>query len=268
MKAICPHCRYVFDHDAPEGQLYRCAQCGEFFHVGDDLGHFTTTKENVQGTVRPPDAKEAQEGETGSIVHALAEERELPLDTSGIPGSIEAQDRIRAPESRRNKRNAFRQMVYEYSRVPQAIRDFCAASDNGKDTSLCRKQVPIVVRIYGTVMMYLSVIGILASILGLYITVKEAWGPGPLLACIFSFAMCYVSMCIGKGLTKGQRSAVYAMYVLALLHGVPLAVALSISAGWTLSDFLVLGLWALWYLPPIFSAFGHWEAFSKGRSIG
>jgi hypothetical protein len=35
MKPICPCCQYVFDHDAAEGELYKCARCGEFFHVGD-----------------------------------------------------------------------------------------------------------------------------------------------------------------------------------------------------------------------------------------
>lgn len=48
MIPVCPSCGYKFGHDAPEGQVYKCIQCREFFRVGRKAGD-TKGVESVAG---------------------------------------------------------------------------------------------------------------------------------------------------------------------------------------------------------------------------
>lgn len=122
MNPICPSCGYRFDHDAAEGQLYRCPRCREFFHVGDGLEHVKSTNEDAEGIAQSADVKDAQEGQSGSAAHVLSHDRELPPDTSNIPADTGAEAEIQAPAGSRITGHVFRGMT-------QSIGGSCASHD-------------------------------------------------------------------------------------------------------------------------------------------
>lgn len=122
------------------------------------------------------------------------------------------------------------------------------SSHNGK--------VPKLVIVYGSIIMVLSAINL---VIGLVVTVMQFKQGGIFVVfwiAIYFFAV-FVMYRLGKGLKAGERSAVYGMCFLSVL-----AVIIGIIRSNPLEMFLIILSVIIFFVPPIISAFKHWESFN------
>jgi hypothetical protein len=117
-------------------------------------------------------------------------------------------------------------------------------------------RIPLVVRIYGILTMVLSVLGIV--VLVLYI-VPGGDALGLIIGGVVILLMAVVFR-IGMGLRSGERQAVYGFCLLALLDMVFRLFSFAAKHDMQHLWFLAFAL-ALFYIPPVVSAFRHWAAF-------
>jgi hypothetical protein len=80
VKPSCPFCGYVYDDDAPHGELWRCPDCQEFFRVGDSQKEASASKsefeekrkevhtdEGPSSESPPPGTRQGFAGSTGGL---------------------------------------------------------------------------------------------------------------------------------------------------------------------------------------------------------
>jgi len=132
-----------------------------------------------------------------------------------------------------------------------------------------RTRIPLLVRIYGEIIMTVNGIAMLLAVPAGFLWIREG-NSASLTISIFSvlFMILFILYCIGKGLRDGRRSAVYALCLIAM-PGISVALAMTMNNS-TVDSLFVLGLTCLVYLPPIISAFCHWDAFlpKKENKLG
>ena len=124
-------------------------------------------------------------------------------------------------------------------------------------------QVPGVVRVYGAIIMVMSVIGmglgVLQIPLGIAALASSALLFLPLVVGAGLIAVNFIFLRLGKGLLAGERQAVYGLCVLGGLAALSGMVA--IAAGAKASGLGTIFWVGVFYVPPIVSAYRHWTIF-------
>lgn len=126
--------------------------------------------------------------------------------------------------------------------------------------------VPVVVRVYGMIIMVLQIIGIVLYSIGTIIALVHTVSSnqpylrgGILIAGAWIIVIQIILFRLGKGLRAGERQAVYG---LSILGGLALLIGIGcLIAGYQIEGFAFLFTVVILYVPPIVSAFRHWTLF-------
>jgi hypothetical protein len=120
-----------------------------------------------------------------------------------------------------------------------------------------RLEVPKVVRVYGMIIMVVNAIGMGLAVIAGLLNLAQG-GVFALIGGALQFLIALVLYRLGKGLKEGERSAVYGICI---LGGLAVLGGFGLMSASVVSGVLLLGFVAVFYVPPIISAFGHWDAF-------
>ena len=86
MKPACPFCGYVYDHDAREGQSYKCRNCGECFNVGESSEEATLQKREFEEKLRTAFSRDEPSEEVQLTSGATVDKNEEAIVANSATG--------------------------------------------------------------------------------------------------------------------------------------------------------------------------------------
>ena len=190
MRPTCPYCGYTYDHEAPEGRLYRCSTCGELFQVGEQREHALKEKTEFEEKCKTLHSTNQLVGNNSPDSHA-----ELPVHAEDLSAG--------AVSSSTEPRNAEGSSRCE---VPSQDEDVEGHSDEFQppiDPPFRLQQKASTITIMrGTLLLLLGIIMLITATTLLFIFVavssENALGAstGYLLAAVYSLSMVVVGYCL------------------------------------------------------------------------